>query len=201
MHRFPARTRSLEEELLALADDSEDEEETLGQTDVSHDDHLFSERSSTLEEELLALADDSDDEEDALGQGRKNIAADRRIARGDEDEDEPFFDSRSSRSPSTAPTDVSYDDRRFPERTRSLEEELLALADDSEDEEETLGQTDVSYDDHLFSERSRSLEEELLALADDSDDEEDALEQTARITKRKRSGSIEGNASKKGKLM
>jgi hypothetical protein len=98
-------------------------------------------------------------------------------------------------------TDVSYDDHLFAERSRTLEEELLALADDSEDEEETLGQTDVSYDDHLFPERSRTLEEELMALADDSEDDEQTLEQTARITKRKRSGSIEGNASKKGKVM
>jgi hypothetical protein len=82
---------------------------------------------------------------------------------GDED-DEPCFDTRSSRAPSPTPTDVADDDRRLPEVTRTLEEELLALADDS-------------------------------------DDDEKSLEQTIRMMKRKRSDSIESNATKKAKAI
>jgi hypothetical protein len=43
------------------------------------------------------------------------------LLRRDEDEEEPCFDTHSSRSPSPTPTDISYDEHRFPERTRTRE--------------------------------------------------------------------------------
>jgi hypothetical protein len=195
-------------------------------TDVADDDRRLPEVTRTLEEELLALADVSEYEKD-------NIAVDCRmegliidedaiyhqLAAGDKSEDGPIVDGGST---SPMPSDLSYHDLGFPEGVSTLEQELLALADPSEDDE-------VEDEACVDSRSSRSTSPELEALATDSeDDEEDepcvdngstrsasptpsavssddsegddqTLEQTIRMMKRKRSDSIESNATKKAK--